>query len=319
MSRVGQREIQPSNSTTRRVALLGIAATAATASLTACSDESSKAPAARKPTVTPPPLELSRGGRTIFPAYRLFGFCGAPGSDALGRLGIGDLDERVKELIEVGEDFLVGRQIMPVLELIATVVHSKPGRDGKFRGRQPAKVIDAYLAAARRHNALLLLAIQPGRAQFIDELKFFENYLKEPDVGVALDPEWAVQDGEIPGRVYGSTTGSDLNECSQYLAGLVTAHRLPEKVMLYHQLHPKIIKDEASLQSRPGVVLVKSIDGIGDRKDKTSTFEKIVAQTPANVHIGFKLFYEEDKEFGRLMRPDEVMALTPTPEYVLYE
>ena len=36
--------------------------------------------------------------------------------------------------------------------------------------------------------------------------------------------------------------------------------------------------------------------------------------------MGFKLFYEEDVDTsGILMTPDEVMALTPTPSYIMYE
>lgn len=319
-------DFQHKTAMTRRAALIGVAATAG---LTACSDDPVKKPAdkpeqlaqpsASKTSSPPPLLELPRGGRAIFPTYQLFGFCGAPDSEALGRLGIGDIDTRIDEMLTVGEDYANERKIMPVLELITTIVHPKPGADGKFRSRQPNSVIDKYLEAARRHKALLLLNIQPGRAEFIDELKFFERYLKEPDVGVALDPEWAVQEGEIPGRVFGSTTGAALNECSEFLAGLVKEHRLPEKVMLYHQLHLSIVKNETALVSRPGVVLVKSIDGIGSAKDKTKTFNMIVAQTPKNVHVGFKLFYVEDKRSGPLMTPAEVMALQPAPEYVLYE
>lgn len=321
----GAANDRPSRRTSRRAALLGAAATAG---LAACSAEPSTpsraGPSEVKDTAPvppppPPPVELPRGGRTIFPTFRLVGFCGAPGSTAMGRLGVGDLDARVEELLEVGEDYRNGRKILPVLELIATVVHPRPGRDGMFRSRQPTKVIDAYLAAARRHRALLLLNIQPGRARFLDELRFFERHLQEPDVGVALDPEWAVDEGEVPGTVYGSTTGRELDDCSEYLATLVKDHDLPEKVMLYHQVHPSVVQDEAALRSRPGVVLVKSIDGIGSAKDKTHTFDKIVAQTPKNVHIGFKLFYEEDAAHGPLMTPAQVMALRPTPEYVLYE
>ena len=44
------------------------------------------------------PGELPRGGRTLFPRYRLVGYSGAPGSKAFGRLGVGDLDERVREI-----------------------------------------------------------------------------------------------------------------------------------------------------------------------------------------------------------------------------
>ena len=35
---------------------------------------------------------------------------------------------------------------------------------------------------------------------------------------------------------------------------------------------------------------------------------------------GFKLFFDEDADGGhRVMTPSEVLALTPTPEYVMYE
>src|SRR4051812_14949266 len=52
------------------------------------------------PTATPSAttVELPRGGRDVFPRYRLVGFCGAPGSAALGRLGVGRLDDRVNEI-----------------------------------------------------------------------------------------------------------------------------------------------------------------------------------------------------------------------------
>ena len=36
--------------------------------------------------------------------------------------------------------------------------------------------------------------------------------------------------------------------------------------------------------------------------------------------MGFKLFYEEDVQTsGVLMTPAEVLAISPTPDYVLYE
>nr|NVP72813.1 hypothetical protein [Vibrio cholerae O1 biovar El Tor] len=45
-----------------------------------------------------------------------------------------------------------------------------------------------------------------------------------------------------------------------------------------------------------------------------------VKNTPKHVHLGFKLFYEEDTEGGsKLMSPEQVLALKPKPEYVLYE
>ena len=273
------------------------------------------------PSPTPePPAELPRGGREIFPRYRLFGYSGSPGAPGQGRLGIGDLDDRMVEMESRGKPFTGGRELLPVMELIAVTVHGVPGADGMYRTRVRDSVIEEWLAMAREHKAILLLNIQPGRADFIDEVRYLEKWLSEPDVGVALDPEWAVEPGQIPGRVFGRTTGAELNECAAYLADLVAEHNLPEKVMVYHQLHLDIVRNESSLKQHDGVVLVKSIDGIGSPGAKVATWTRIVAATPAGVHLGFKLFYLEDVERGgRLMTAREVLALTPRPEYILFE
>ena len=193
---------------------------------------------------TPEVVELPRGGTEFFPRYRLFGYSGAPLSEGLGRLGIGDLDERVVEMEERGAEYAGSRDVMPVLELIATVVHPVPGDDGMYRDHAEDSVVQDYLDAARRHDGILLINIQPGRADFIDELEYWEDFLVEPDVGVALDPEWAVEEGQTPGRVYGQTTGAELDESAAYLADLVEEHDLPEKVMVYHQVHQGVVREE---------------------------------------------------------------------------
>lgn len=268
----------------------------------------------------PRPPELPGGGREVFPAYRLFGYSGYPGSAALGRLGTGDLEERLREMVDTGRQYRGDRRVMPVMELIAVTAQTRPGADGLYRARVKDAVIEEWLAAARRHDAMLLLNIQPGRSAFLDEVKAFERWLREPDVGLALDPEWAVGPDEVPGKVYGHTTGPELDAVSVYLAGLVGEGDLPEKVLLYHQLHENIVSDEAKLVPHPGVVLVKSVDGIGSPAAKVQTWDRIVARTPKHVKLGFKLFFEEDVKRGkRLMTPQEVMELTPTPEYVLFE
>jgi hypothetical protein len=282
-------------------------------------------------TVQPPPddvevtseapevIELPRGGTEIFPEFRLFGYAGLPGSPGMGRLGIGDLDEKVIELQERGEEYAGGRPILPVLELIATVVHPTPGADGMFRTYIPESVIQDHLDAARRHDGILLLNIQPGRADFIDEVRHYEKWLVEPDVGVALDPEWAVSEGQIPGRVYGRTSAAELSEVAEYLSGLVEEHRLPEKVMVYHQVHPSVVRDEMEMEEFPGVVVIKSVDGIGAPADKVKTYNRVNETKPDFVVPGFKLFYEEDAVLGPIMTGDEVLELDPEPEYILFE
>jgi len=264
-------------------------------------------------------VELPRGGTELFPRYRLFGYSGAPDSTGLGRLGIGDLDERVVEMQERGEEYAGGREVMPVLELIATIVHAVPGQDGMYRTHQPDEVVQDYLEAARRHDGILLLNIQPGRADFLDEVKHWEDYLVEPDVGVALDPEWAVEEGQTPGRVYGRTTGDELDDVAAYLADLVAEHDLPEKVMVYHQVHKGVVRQESDLRPHESVVLIKSVDGIGGPGSKIETYDSVNETTPKGVVAGFKLFYEEDAVLGPIMTGDEVLAMRPVPQYILFE
>jgi hypothetical protein len=274
------------------------------------------------PSVSPSPAgaELPRGGREVFPRYRLVGYSGAPGSAAFGRLGVGRLDDRVTEIEKVARSYGVDREPLPVLELIAVVVQAKPGTDGRYRVRIGDDVIRTYLDAARRHRALLLLNVQPGRARFLDEVRALERWLREPDVGVALDPEWAVGPGQTPGRVFGSTTGAVVDGVAAYLDGLVRARRLPQKVLVVHQLNPRIVTGWEALRRRDGVAVVKSVDGIGNAAEKISTWKRLVFRLPSTLHPGFKLFFDEDRRGGgKLMSPAQVLGLRPRPEYVLYE
>jgi hypothetical protein len=264
-------------------------------------------------------LELPRGGTEFFPRFRLFGYSGVPGAPGMGRMGIGDLDERVEEMQERGEEFAGDRELMPVLELIATVVHPTPGADGTYRTHVPESVVQDHLDAARRHDGILLLNIQPGRVDFIDEARHYEKWLLEPDVGLALDPEWAVGEGQVPGEVYGRTSGTELDEVAAYLSDLVEEHDLPEKVMVYHQVHPAVVQEEQELGEHDGVVIIKSVDGIGHPQDKMATYDRVNESKPDHVVPGFKLFYEEDAAFGPLMSGDEVLGLDPQPEYILWE
>jgi hypothetical protein len=270
--------------------------------------------------VPAPPVDgdLPRGGRQLFPKYQLVGYVGLPGSPALGPLDK-DLDAKAAKLETLSKSYAVGRTPLPVLELIVVVANGHPGKDGKYRSRISDEKIESYLKVAREHKMLLLLDIQPGRAKILDEVKRQERWLKEPDVGLAYDPEWAVGPNQVPGKVFGHTSGAELDSIAGYLAGLVKQNDLPEKAFVFHQLSARIVSNEAALKQHPGVVVIKSVDGIGSRKAKESTWGKLTPKLATGVHAGFKLFYQEDTRHGPLMTPAQVMALKPRPEFVVYE
>jgi hypothetical protein len=144
----------------------------------------------------PPPPQLPRGGREVLPRYRIVGYYGAPEDPQLGTLGIGTPDQAVRRLERQAAPYRAGgRPVMPVLELIAVVAAHDPGDGGRYSLRQPTSVIRRYLTAARRARALLVLDIQPGRSDFFTEVTRLRRWLRLPDVGLALDPEW-----RCPGR-----------------------------------------------------------------------------------------------------------------------
>lgn len=270
---------------------------------------------------TPPrePKELPRGGRTLFPDYRLVGFCGTPGAPALGALQ-GNLSSVTKTLEAQAAHYATGRKLMPVFELIAVVVQVWPGPDGKYRRRVDDSVVRDYLQAARQAKALLLLNIQPGQSDFVTEVKTFDEVLREPDVGLALDPEWAMKGKQKPGVFFGQTTGAVLNEVATYLAGIIADNDLPEKPLVFHQVNREVLKGESELTAHPGVVFIKSVDGLGPIHAKIATYGNLMETMAAGVHPGFKLFFDEDVRLGGgLMTPKQVLALRPPPEYVMYE
>jgi hypothetical protein len=267
---------------------------------------------------TRPKIELPRGGREIFPTHRLVGFCGTPGAPALGRL-TGDLEKKSKQLIAQADKYS-GRKILPVFELIAVVVQGAPGADGKWRRRVPDSVVEDYLRAARAGKGILLLNVQPGHSDFLTEAKHFDRFLRSPDVGLALDPEWAMSGKQKPGTSFGQTTSGMINAVAEYLASLVKEGDLPEKALVYHQVNGHVVKDEAQITSHAGVALIQGVDGLGPKGAKIKTYDFLVKTKPAAAHPGFKLFFDEDTtNGGKLMTPAEVLALTPEPEYVMYE
>ena len=263
--------------------------------------------------------ELPRGGYELFPTYELVGFCGTPGAPALGELD-GNLPAKAKKLEAYVAKYAGARPTLPVFELIAVVVQAGPGADGKYRRRVDDSVVDDYLRLARQHQGLLLLNIQPGQSDFLTEVKHYEKYLLQPDVGVALDPEWAMKPKQVPGKYFGQTTGAILNEVAAYLSSLIAQAHLPEKAFVFHQVNGAGVKDEAALKPTPGVVMIKSVDGLGPKHAKIETYDYLMRHMTAGVHPGFKLFFDEDqRNGGTLMAPAEVLALLPQPEYVMYE
>jgi hypothetical protein len=262
------------------------------------------------------PLALPRGGGTILPRYRVVAYYGAPQNPALGALGVGPLPAAVAKLERQAKAYSrPGRPVLPALELIADIAKPLPFSTGLYVERQTPETLCRYLRAARRAKALLILDLQPGHADFVHEVRRLRPWLEEPDVSIALDPEWKVPDWAVPGQVIGGTDASVVNTIARELSEIVRRERLPHKLLLVHQFTPEMVERRELLRRYPGVELTLNVDGVGARADKELAYRTLGAPGDPWFH-GFKLFYEED---GVVMTPREALALRPQPDVVIYE
>jgi hypothetical protein len=265
---------------------------------------------------TAPAPQLPGGGRRLFPERRVVAFYGNPRDDELGALGIGTPAQAARRLVAQAKPYnLKARPVLPAMELITTVATAAPGAAGLYRDHLSFTKIRSYLRAARRIKALLVLDIQPGRGQFGPEIERLAPFLREPDVGLALDPEWHVGPDQLPGKVIGSTDADVVNAAATYLAGIVRERDLPEKLLVVHRFTDGMIARAARLRPVPGVQTVVNVDGFGTSSVKVAKYHSFVRSTP-RMRRGFKLFYQEDV---KTMSPKAVMALSPRPDVVVYE
>jgi hypothetical protein len=261
----------------------------------------------------PEPVELPRGGRVILPRDRVVAYYGDPRDPELGVLGIGAPAKEARRLARQARGYArPGRPVLPALELITTLATEE---DGDHALHEPSSTTQRYLKAARARHMLLILDIQPGYASFIDEARRLEPFLRQPDVSLALDPEWSLTPPQLPGQELGSTDAASVDEVSRYLSGIVRRYHLPQKLLVVHRFTAEEIEGEDGLRNYPGVTLVLDVDGFGAPPAKVSKYRQL-ASDRAEVFDGFKLFYRQD---SKLMKPAEVLRLRPQPDFVLYQ
>ena len=272
-----------------------------------------------EPTATLPPVRPARlphDIRRIFADNRmLVAYYGTANTGALGVLGEAPPDRMVRRLRAAAKPFRrEGGSVQLVFEMIVSVADATPGRDGDYHHDVARADVERYIRAAHRHQALLLLDIQPGRAGFLGVAKRWAWALSDPYVGLALDPEWRMGRHGVPGRRIGSVSATEVNRTSAWLRDLVARHHLPQKLFVLHQFRRDMIEDIGQIEPRQGVVMVQHVDGFGTPAQKLDTYHYV--SRPGRFVMGFKLFYDEDV---RQMGPAQVKAIRPRVQFVSFQ
>lgn len=205
--------------------------------------------------------------------------------------------------------------VRPALELVAGVASDTAQPDGGYRIRMPAKVIDKVIGWARSRGWLIILDVQVGRSTVRKELEWLRPYLEMPDVHLALDPEFHMKKGLVPGRKIGTSDAEDVNVAVIELSRLVREKNLPPKLLLVHRFTDGMLRRADRVRLDPNVQIVVLMDGFGSPALKDKVYRRVITREPVQF-AGIKLFYKNDKP---LMTREHVLGLSPKPRVVIYQ
>ncbi len=210
--------------------------------------------------------------------------------------------------------------VIPAIDYIAVTAQGSPGSAGKYRLRMPDSQIQQAIELANEVHGIVILDVQVGLSTLPEELPELEPYLKLPNVHLAIDPEFAMHDGAVPGSVIGSFSSSDVNYAANYLAGLVKANNLPPKILVVHRFTQKMVTGYQNIHPLPEVQIVMDMDGWGSPAKKINTYQQFVASEPIQF-TGFKLFYKNDLKAPstRMLTPAELLKLKPQPLFIQFQ
>jgi hypothetical protein len=251
--------------------------------------------------------------RSLFPRNRVVSLYGLPGG--FGALGRKSARGARRRLAKQAHDYRRRgkRPVIRAFDMVATVPTSCSGRRDKCRFRVPDRLVRRYLREVRRFNGRLLLDIGLGRSTYMNEFEHWRNFLLEPDVGIAIDPEWDVGPHGEPGETVGSSNARQVNRLSHRMQHLIREHRLPSKLLVVHQFRPSSVKRQDDIKRRPKVDITLNFDGIGAPPPKRRGYRRLAERRLFN---GFSLFYQLD---SNLMSPRQVLRLRPRVDYVMYQ
>ena len=206
---------------------------------------------------------------------------------------------------------------IPTFEIITTLATGAAGEDGNYSGEFSIEALMPWVDFAGQNGVYVVLDLQPGRTDFLTQAKQYEELLKLPHVGLALDPEWRLEANEVHLVQIGSVDALEVNAVIEWLAALVREERLPQKLLMVHQFRFSMFPNRELLTTPPELAVVIHMDGQGSLGSKYNTWEALVAGTEDRGWFwGWKNFFDEDFP---LATPQQVLDLTPVPFFVSYQ
>jgi len=252
--------------------------------------------------------------QSFLSANQIVSYYGNPYAEVLGILGQHEPEEVVRLLKghAANIDALNGlRGVQPALHMVYATAQPQPGENGLYLLYVDEVTLKEYIDLACENGLLIFLDLQVGRSTPEEEVRKIFPYLKQNHVHVALDPEFTMPPGEIPGQSIGFISGPTINSVQELLQGFVVDSGIADKILIVHQFDEAMIPEKEAIASYGRVRLVIDMDGFGPSATKVRKFNSFAV--PAE-HSGIKLFFKQDTP---VMTDEEVVALLP--DVIIYQ
>lgn len=271
--------------------------------------------------VTRTAQEFPAGGVAPLPDHVMIALYGHPGTPSLGMMGEqppAQAVQRLRKLVDQYAKALPQRHVMGAFEIIATIASSAPGDDGDYSLEASVETLRPWVEEAERNDLYVVLDLQPGRTDFVTQARRYEELLRRPHVGLALDPEWRLGPNGKHLVQIGQVSIDEVNAVGAWLADFVQANKLPPKVLTLHQFQTRMIPDRVRLDtSRPEVQHLVHVDGQGGQGAKQGTWAAIKKDLPPRTWLGWKNFEDED---APMLTPQQTVSqVTPLPNFISYQ
>lgn len=281
-------------------------------------------PPTSTPTLTPMPTETPPASFQLrldatqpqgyLSQFRLVAFYGSPNSSALGIVGELPREQMHQQLLARVAEYepYSDRFILPAYHLVTTVANPYPPT---YSHQVSIELIEQWVAEAKVLETAVILDIQPGRADLLTEFSRLEHLLYEAHVHLALDPEFVMNQWQVPGATIGQLYASQINEI-QAKMNVIGAEIGLNRVLILHQFRPAMLPDKTLIEDYPFVEILIDGDGVGAAAAKIRNYNDYASE-PAFEFGGFKLF-PTDGDYP-VLTPAEVMNLDPQPVLIIYQ
>ena len=263
--------------------------------------------------------ELPGGGGLVFPGRRMIALYGYPAGPALGVMGEMPPEEAIRHAHDLVDQYqhLDDQPVIPAFEIIATIAAAQPGPHGLYTNYTDEAELQPYIDAAVADGGYAFLDLQPGRESLLEQAKHYEELLKQPYVGLALDPEWKLGPNEEPLQQVGHVDAAEINEVADWLAELVRENNLPQKGLMVHQFQHQMIRNrEAVNTNHPELGFVLHADGHGPPEEKFATWDMVRNDLSDGWYMAWKNFIDEDTP---TFTPEQTYEINPRPWFVSYQ